>query len=84
MTTALVAAQFAWDEYPALRVGRLATGGADVGRHPYGETHAVRPDDADTTVCGRARTDFPHTFEASVRLDTAQPCAACGLLAGEQ
>jgi hypothetical protein len=72
-----VAAQFVWDEYPALRVGRMAAGQPDVGRSPRGETHLVDGPDAAATLCGLPRARFPHDFAEAARLDVALPCATC-------
>lgn len=77
MTRLLVAARFAWDEYPGLRAGRLYRGAPDLGRSPLGETHVVEGPDAVATLCGLARTAFPHHFPEPARLGSADLCATC-------
>ena len=77
MTRFVVAAQFAWDEYPALRVGRLFRGEPDVGRHPVGETHLVEGSDAVETLCGLPRASFPYEFPQLTRLNPSEPCTTC-------
>ncbi|MTD15575.1 hypothetical protein GIS00_16705 [Nakamurella sp. YIM 132087] len=79
MTRTLVAAGFRWDEYPALRVGRLVAGKGDVGRHPRGETHAVADPVDRTTVCGLPRENFPYDFTEPIRMSASEPCANCGI-----
>lgn len=77
MSRLRVAAQFVWDEYPALRVGRMAAGKPDVARSPRGETHLVDGPGAVATLCGLPRARFPHDFAEAARLDAAVPCPAC-------
>jgi hypothetical protein len=75
MTRFLVAARFAWAEYPGLRAGRLYAGTDDVARHPRGEAHLVDGPDAAETLCGLPRTTFPHAFPWPGPL--AEPCPDC-------
>jgi hypothetical protein len=77
MTRVVVSSQSTWDEYPALRVGRLYRGEPDVSRHPSGEIHLVEGPDAVETLCGLPRTPFPHDFPAAATPVPPDSCSTC-------
>lgn len=79
MSVVVIASRYVWSEYPGLRPGRLYAGKPDLFRRPAGESHLLASPDAVETLCGRARTEFPHEFgdPSSISSDKSTRCATC-------